>query len=292
VLDNFSSGSLANLHAVRNQVELIFGDLSSLDTVKDASKGADLVFHLANPDLGQIPGNLSRSSWEKGTMHVLIAAHEAGVRRLVYASSAWVYPSSLTPRNEDDPTQAQTTYGIAKLAGEQQCLVFTKSYGLETVRLRLFNVYGPRQCSSYYSLHIRSLIKAMVLGKNPVIRGDGSQIQDLIYVRDAVHALMLAATTARVSGKVFNIGRGRPTSILEIVARLNSLLGTQLQPFHTSLDLEEELCYRLADSARAEAELGFCPGTDLEQGLRHCLDYYSSWRQDFLDMSQYSHGRA
>ncbi|MBM4073679.1 MAG: hypothetical protein FJ271_32870 [Planctomycetes bacterium] len=112
------------------------------------------------------------------------------------------------------------------------------------------------------------------------------QVQDLIYISDAVHALMLAATTARVSGKVFNIGRGQPVSILEIVAKLNALLGTQLLPYHARLDLEEELCYRLADIARAEAELGFCPGTSLEQGLRHCLDYYSSWRQDFLGISR------
>ncbi len=285
VLDNFSTGDLANLAQVRHKVELLFGDVSDLGVVREASKGVDWVFHQANPEVGHMwaapqAGVYSR---ETGTLHVLIAAHESHVKRVIFASSSLVYEPSATARSEEGPTVPATAYGIASLTGEQQCAVFTSNYGLETVRLRYFNVFGPRQpAGSPYGNVVLNILKAMLLGRRPVIRGDGRQAQDLIYVDDVVHANLLAAAAPRVSGKAYNVGSGLPSTALEVVDTINRILKTQMQPFHTPLGPEEDFHNRVANMARAEEDLGFCPSTSVEQGLRRWIDSYASWRNDFL----------
>jgi UDP-glucose 4-epimerase len=289
VLDNFSTGTLANLAAIRHKVELIFGDIANLEVVREASKGVDLVFHEATPDLGYTLWDPQEKSYsrETGTLHVLIAAHEAKVKRVIYASSARVYGPSPIPLSEEDPAQPTTSYGIAKLTGEQQCVVFTSNYGLETVRLRYFNVFGPRQPTvSPYGSMVPSILRAMLLGRNPVIHGDGRQPQDFIYVDDVVHANLLAAEAGRVSGRVYNIGRGRTGTPLEVVDALNSILNTHLHPFHTHLGPEDELQNRVADMSRSESELGFCPSTSLEQGLTRWIESLASWRDDFRGLEK------
>ena len=161
----------------------------------------------------------------------------------------------------------------------------TQQFGLETVGLRYFNVFGPRQpASSPYAAIIPEIIKAMLLGRNPVVYGDGQNAQDFIFVSDAVHANVLAREAPRVAGKVFNIARGVPTAPLEIVANVNSILGTQRQPIHAAARPRGEL-HNLADISRAEVELGFCPSTDLQQGLRQCIEAYAPWRDEMTGLA-------
>jgi UDP-glucose 4-epimerase len=222
-----------------------------------------------------------------GTRHALIAAREAGVRRLVYASSSTVYGrASLLPLSEESATQPLSPYAAAKLTGEQDCTAFTGIYGLETVRLRYFNVFGPRQSGSMpYSDTVLQALKAMLAGRHPVVPGDGLEPEDFLSVNDVVHANLLVADARRVAGRVYNIGRGRPTTALEVVAALNTVLGTRNQPVRGPARSRGEFRH-LADVSRAETELGFCPSTDLETGLRLCVDSYAKWREEFLGLPE------
>jgi UDP-glucose 4-epimerase len=276
VLDNLSRGRAANLEPVRRQVELFAADLADRDAVHAAMQGVELVFHQAGllSARDSVDDPLpTHEACVTGTLHVLAAAREAQVRRVIYASSWSVYGSpSRLPNREADPTLPQSPYAVAKLAGEQYSAVFHYVYGLETVRLRYFSVFGPRQCSdSPYSGVIPHFLEAMQAGRSPVIYGDGLQSRDFIYVADVVQANLLAADVERAAGKVYNIGYGKQTTLLELVALLNQLLGTHLKPVHAAPH-PEELRHSQADISRAQADLGFCPGTDLRQGLRHFLE--------------------
>jgi UDP-glucose 4-epimerase len=334
VLDNCTTGTLANLAGVMNAVELYLGDLADLDFVRRVTSGVEFVFHHAaqtwegaappggagRPALEAVPVPLLPTSpphhpesfalpeeeaeevcrvkrrtpttaddprdagppgWGPdadvlGTMHVLTAAREAGVRRVVYASSirAFGQPSGL-PCREEDPARPLGPYALAKLGGEQACLACTRLHGLETVCLRYGHVFGPRQpAHGPYAAVVREALSAMLAGRPPVLAGDGLRGQDLIFVDDAVHATLLAAWAPRVSGKVYNVARGRPTTPREVVAALNSLLGTQFEPLYVPHDPDD--LDNLASTARAEVDLGFFASTDLEQGLRRCIE---SWRQ-------------
>ncbi len=277
LLDNFSTGRLENLSGVEDRIELVRGNLMDLAAVREVTAGAEYVFHLAAPPAGE-PSLAdpvgAHHCGATGTLHVLIAAREANVKRVVYASSSCVYgtPTGM-PRREDEPTVPLTPYGVAKLTGEQHCIAFTGLYGLETVRLRWFNVYGARQPpGSSYSAALTQLVRQMLAGRRPALRGGLLRQQDLIFVDDVVHATVLAATAARAAGKVYNIGRGRPTTALELVATLNTILGTDLQPLEAFPGGGEQP-HNLADTRKAEVELGFCPGIDLEKGLRRCVEH-------------------
>jgi UDP-glucose 4-epimerase len=277
VLDNFSSGTRANLPSWNEQLEIIPGDLTDRELVRRVSAGVRYVFHLATPPHASYGADatLERWAYAADTLNVLSAAYEAGVKRMIYSSCHSVYgPASGKPLTENDPTLPLSPYAFAKLTGEQQCVAFSAIVGLETVRLRYFNVYGPQQVSAgARPPAICETLKAMLLGQSPVVEGDGEEPQDFIYVEDVVHANLLAAEAPRVSGKVFNIARGRPTTLNEVVATVNRLLGTNLQPRYTSAGpaIRDS---GLTEIARAEVELGFCPGTDLEQGLWRCIAYY------------------
>src|SRR5262249_8609542 len=162
-----------------------------------------------------------------GTLHVLQAAREAGVRRVVYAASSSAYGNGTGPvKREDDPTEPLSPYAVAKLTGEHYCAAFREVYGLETVRLRYFNVFGPRQApGSPYSAVIPLFIEAMLQGRGPTVYGDGKQTRDFTYVDNVVQANLLAARAPRVSGKVYNVACGRSVSLLELINNLNALLG-------------------------------------------------------------------
>lgn len=275
VLDNFSTGSLANLAAVRDRVEVVPGDLGERDTVQAAMQDVELVFHQAA--LSSVPHSVvdplsTHQACASGTLHVLVAAHEARVRRVIYGSSSSAYgDANPGPRAENEPLQPISPYAVAKLTGEFYCTAFTAVHGLETVRLRTFNVYGPRQSSAGpYAAVIPRFLEAMRAGKRPVIHGDGKQTRDFTYVDDVVQANLLAAAARRVSGRVYNIGSGRATPVLEVVERINRLLGTALRPIY-SPPRPGDLRHNQADIARAQADLGYLPCTDLDQGLRRCL---------------------
>jgi UDP-glucose 4-epimerase len=280
VLDNLSTGSLANLARARSKIELFTADLLDAEAVHRATQGAELVFHQAA--LASVPRSIedplaTHMACVNGTLHVLLAARDAGVRRVVYAASSSAYGNSVKlPKSETDPTLPLSPYAVAKLAGEQYCAAFTTVYGLETVRLRYFNVFGPRQPpDSPYAAVIPRFLEAMLEGRRPIIYGDGRQSRDFTFVDDVVQANLLAAQAPGAAGKVFNVACGRRTSLLDLVSTINGLLGTAIEPIHEEAragDVRDSQ----ADISRAQQELGFRPTTNVEEGIRRCLEYYRS----------------
>ena len=280
VLDNFSTGSRQNLAAVEDRVEILDGDLTRPADVRRAVRGVEVIFHQGA--LASVPRSVAdplatHEACATGTLHILQAARAAGARRVVYAASSSAYGNSTAPaKREDHPTSPLSPYAVAKLAGEHYCAAFTEVYGLETVRLRYFNIFGPRQPpDSPYAAVIPLFISALVTGRSPTIHGDGRQARDFTYVANAVQANLRAADAPGVSGKVYNVGCGRSTSLLELIAALNELLGTQIRPVHTD-PRPGDVRTSLADISRGRAELGCRPAVSLAEGLRHCVAWYTS----------------
>ncbi len=277
VLDNFSTGKLANLQGLAGGIELIEGNTTDPGAVAMAVEGVEWVFHQA------ALASVARSMYEPlaahhacatGTLLLLLAARDAGVGRFVYAASASAYgDAGKQPRREEDPVRPLSPYAAASLAGERYCEIFARVYGLETVRLRYFNVYGPRQAADGdHAAAVPHFLQAMRAGRSPVIYGDGLQSRDFTYVEDVVQANLLAAQASRVAGKVYNIGFGGRTSLLDLVALVNGLLGTTISPIHAA-PRPGDVRHSLADTSRAQAELGYCPCTSVKEGLARCLAY-------------------
>src|SRR5215475_3250472 len=277
VFDNFSTGDTTNLDGVRDRIEVIEGNLTDLEAVRQATRGAEVVFHQAA--LASVPRSVAdplatHAACVDGTLHVLQAAREAGVRRVVYAASSSAYGASTKlPASETDLTLPLSPYAAAKLAGEHYCAAFTQVYGLETVRLRYFNVYGPRQSPDRPDAAVIPLfLRAMLEGRSPHVHSDGQQSRDFTFIDDVVRANLLAAETPGVSGKVYNIATGRRTSLLELIALMNRLLDSDILPSYRD-PRPGDVRHSQADISRAQAELGYQLRIDLERGLRHCLDY-------------------
>jgi UDP-glucose 4-epimerase len=209
-----------------------------------------------------------------GTLQILLAARDAKVRRVVYAASSSAYGNSIRlPKSEGDPTGPLSPYAAAKLAGENYCAAFSEVYGLETVRLRYFNVFGPRQTpDSPYAAVIPLFMQALSTNRSPTIHGDGEQSRDFTFVADVVQANLLAAAAPDVSGRVYNVACGKRTSLLQLLAMLNSLLGTTIAPKHTAPRFGD-VKHSQAAIERAAADLGYRPSTDMKEGLRRCVDW-------------------
>lgn len=280
IFDNLSTGHLANLDGFRDDVEFVEGDLTDEDTIKQVVQGVDCIFHEAA--LASVPRSVEQpldtnAACVTGTLTLLDAARRAGVGRLVYAASSSAYgdqPNS--SKRETDPPSPLSPYAVAKLAGEHYCQAFHATYGFETVCLRYFNVFGPRQDpDSDYSAVIPLFVSAMLEGRQPTIFGDGHQSRDFTYISNVVEANLLAADAPDVSGKTFNAARGSSVSLLELLDVLNRLLGTDITPLHEAPrpgDVRESM----ADITRARKLLGYNPRVGLEEGLKRSIEYYRS----------------
>jgi UDP-glucose 4-epimerase len=278
VLDDFSTGQRGNLAALHPAPVVIEGDVADPAAVERAVQGASLVFHLAARASVQysIEDPLgSHRACATGTLQVLDAARRAGVRRVVYAGSASAYGVSAGDvQAESDVLRALSPYAAAKLAGEFYCQAFAASYGLETVVLRFFNIFGPRQrADSPYSGVIALFASALMQGRTPRIHGDGLQSRDFTYVGDVVQALLKATTAAGVSGRSYNVGTGRSVSVLDLVATLNQLLGTHVVPEHVAAR-PGDIRHSRANIEAARRELGYEPAFSFEEGLQRTLAWY------------------
>jgi UDP-glucose 4-epimerase len=278
VLDNLDTGMRANLDQVHPAPEIIEGDLADADAVRRATAGATLVFHLgalASVQRSVDDPKASHRVCATGTLNVLDAARQAGVKRVVYAASSSAYgiPAG-DVQTEDDPIRPLSPYAAAKLAGELYAASFAATYGLETVRLRFFNIFGPRQrADSPYSGVIAIFTAAMLAGRAPTVYGDGKQSRDFTYVADAVQAMVKAAATAGVSGRVYNVGTGRSVTVLDLVDTLNRLLGTSLQARHGPARAGD-VRHSRADIRRTQHDLSYLPAVTFEEGLRRTLEWY------------------
>jgi UDP-N-acetylglucosamine/UDP-N-acetyl-alpha-D-glucosaminouronate 4-epimerase len=275
VLDNFSTGHRANLEGL--EVELVEGDLRSYERVATATRKVDVVFHQAA--LPSVPRSvqdpLSTSDVNVGgTLNVLLAARDHSVRRLVAASSSSVYGDAPgMPRRESQPTQPLSPYSVSKLAAEQYCIAVHRVYGLETVALRYFNVFGERQDPlSGYAAVIPKFIRQTLRGETVTIFGDGSNSRDFTYVANVVGANLLAATSDRAVGNVFNIATGASLSLNSLVALIGELLGTELTPTYAPPRLGD-VHHSLADVSLARELIGYAPTVEIAAGLERTIDW-------------------
>ncbi len=275
IFDNFSTGSEANLATIGTGIEVVRGDLRDEGAVRQAMAGVSVVFHqAADPS---VPRSIAdpRSCYDinvLGTLNVLLAARDAGVRRVVFASSCAVYGDSpVLPKSEQLAPEPASPYAASKLAGEELCAVFARVWGLETVALRYFNVYGPRQDPhSAYAPVIPRFLQALLRGERPAIYGDGGQTRDFVYVGDVVQANLLAAEAPGVAGRVFNIAAGRSVSLYQLLLLMADLLGVPPRAEHLPAR-SGDVRHSAADIRAARQALGFEPLVRLEEGLESTI---------------------
>ena len=280
VLDNFSTGMLHNIADLQSRIEVIRGDIRTLSTCRRAVKGARTVFHLAAlPSVARsVEDPLSSNEVNvNGTLNLLEVAREHGVEGFVYSSSSSVYGDTpRLPKREKMKETPLSPYAVSKVAAEKYCQAYTRLYGLRTVSLRYFNVYGPRQDpSSEYSAVIPKFITALLEGRQPEIYGDGKQTRDFTFIRDVVDANILAAASKSAAGSAVNIGTGSRCSLLRLVKVLNGLIGTGLPPRFAPARPGDVL-HSLAAVEQAEEAIGYRPRFSLEEGLQETIGYFRS----------------
>lgn len=272
-VDDLSTGTVENLAGI--DAELLLGSITDLPFLRAAFEDADCVFHLAA--IASVKKSVedplrTNAVGIEGTLKVLTAARDAGVRRIVLASSAAVYGSSLDlPKREDMMPAPMSPYAVSKLAGEHYARVFQEIYGLETVALRYFNVFGPKQDpSSEYSGVISKFIAAFLKGEQPVIYGDGEQTRDFVYVADVVAANVLASR--RFSSGVYNIANAKSTSLNDLVKIIGKILGLEVIPRYEA-PRPADIRHSLANVSRAKSA-GYSPNYNIEDGLAATIRWY------------------
>lgn len=280
VIDNFSSGKRSNLEHVASQIELVEGDIRNPDDCKKACAGVEIIFHEAA--VPSVPRSVadpitSHQANIDGTFNVLMAARDAGVKRVVYAASSSAYGDvPELPKRETTRPEPLSPYAVNKLVGEYYCQVFNKCFGLETVSLRYFNVFGPKQDpKSQYAAAIPAFVTSILRGESPTIYGDGEQTRDFTFIDNVVHANLLASRAPGVKGEVMNIACGSSVSVNAIIRQINALLGTNVAPTYVP-PRAGDVKHSLADISRAKTVIGYEPLIMFDEGLRLAIDYYKT----------------
>jgi UDP-N-acetylglucosamine/UDP-N-acetyl-alpha-D-glucosaminouronate 4-epimerase len=278
VLDNFATGRRENLAELLDDIELVEGDMQSYERVHTAVRGCEVVLHQAA--LPSVPRSVqdpltSNATNATGTLNVLLASRDEGVRRVVFGSSSSIYGANPgLPKHEDMLPLPISPYAVAKLAGEGYCRSFHEVFGLETVSLRYFNVFGPRQDPlSQYAAVIPNFTTALLAGEAPVIYGDGEQSRDFTYVENVVEGNLLAMEAQGAAGKVYNVSAGVRLSLNELLDRLRALTGNDAEARYEDAR-PGEVRHSQADISRAGDELGYRPKVSVEEGLSRSVDWY------------------
>ncbi len=280
VLDNFSTGKRENLSSLSREIEIMAGDVRNASLCGRAAEGVEYVIHLAA--LHEVPRSVEQPLETHeinvtGILHLLLAARDSGVKRFVYASSSAVYGDSpLLPRSEETVSPISSPYAASKMAGEYYCRLFSSLYGLETVSLRYFNVYGPRQdASSQYAGVIPKFVAALLAGSAPVIYGDGEQSRDFLYIGDCARATLAACHTGGLSGEVLNVGTGQQTTVNQLCTLLQGILNRQIPP-RFGPPQPGDIRYDYADVSKASRLLAYQPSWDMRRGLEKTAAWYAA----------------
>jgi nucleoside-diphosphate-sugar epimerase len=280
VLDDFSAGKEENLAPFMDKIELVRGDIRNTEVVREVMKDIEVVFHEAA--LGSVPRSVADPQTTHdvnitGTLNILLAARDAGVRRVVYASSSSVYGETPElPKHEKMTPQPLSPYALSKLAGEHYISVFKQVYGFEAVALRYFNIFGPRQDpDSHYAAVMPKFAIALLNGQRPVIYGDGLQSRDFTYVENVVEANLLASQADGAAGQAFNVACGGRYTLLELLAKMKEFLGSDIEPIHESARAGDVRDSQASIEA-AQNGFGYQVKVDFEEGLRRTVAWYRS----------------
>jgi len=278
VVDDFSTGKKKNIASFLDKIELIEGDIRDIEVCRRAAKGMDFVLHQAA--LTSVPYSIENPLLTneiniKGTLNLLLASRDATVQRYVFASSAAVYGDDpYLPKKEEVVGASLSPYALSKRVGEMLCQLFTRTFGLSTVCLRYFNIFGPRQDpASQYASVIPLFISRMLKNEKPVIFGDGEQTRDFLFVSNVVEANMLAVKADSSEGEVFNIGYGEETSINELTRKINEILKMNIRPAYDE-PRPGDIKGSFADISRARKMLKYEPAVDFSEGLKRTIRWY------------------
>jgi nucleoside-diphosphate-sugar epimerase len=280
VLDNFSTGKRENLEGIEDRVTLIEGDICDIRTVKEGMQGADYVFHHAAvvsvPRSVDDPVRTNEVNVD-GTLNCLMAARAVQVKKFVFAASSSAYgDSEELPKREDMKTQPLSPYGVSKLVGEMYCRVFYEVYGLPTVSLRYFNIFGPYQDpDSQYAAVVPIFITRLLQGESPVVFGDGEQSRDFTYIDNAIQANLLAAKSDRADGKTINVACGAQYTLNQLVEHLKRLIGSEIDSTYAEAR-PGDIRNSMGDISTASGLLGYEPEVSFSEGLRRTVEWFRS----------------
>jgi len=280
IIDNLITGKQTNLETLNGKVEFYKVSITDLAALRPIFEGVDTVFHhaaLASVPLSIDNPLLTHEHNATGTLNVLVAARDAGVRRVVYAASSAAYGNDASEQQtETAAPKPLSPYGVSKLMGEYYCQSFAQVYQLETVCLRYFNVFGARQDpTSQYAAVIPLFITSMIDGKAPMIYGDGLQSRDFCFVENVVHGNLLAADAPKANGEIINIATGKRVNLLELVSQINQNLGTSIEPIHVESRVGD-VKHSRADINKAQSLLNYEPVVDFKSGLKQTIQWYQS----------------
>lgn len=287
VLDNLCEGKIENLSSVKKKITFIKGDIRNEKDLDKALRGVDFVLHQAA--LRSVPKSMEKPLEYNdvnvnGTLRLLVKSKEHRVRRVVYASSSSVYGErERFPENEEDNTNPISPYAATKLMGEYYCRLFSYSFGLETVCLRYFNVFGRRQSlDNQYAVVIPKFITCILDDENPPVHGDGSQERDFSFIDNVIEANIKAATTSGISGEIFNVACGEPHTVLSIVDAVNRILGKNINPIFEPRRAGD-VRKTLADITKLKTKLGIKNFIQFEEGLKKTVEWFAHERRETKD---------